>query len=35
MDSATCRSVTDIIVDCLFSLWHDPCFLMQDMVKRD
>jgi len=35
VDSATCQSVTHFIIDCLFSLWHDPSVLIQDMVERD
>jgi hypothetical protein len=35
VESATCLSVVDIIVNCLFSIWHNPSVFVQDVVERD
>jgi len=30
-----CLSIVDIIVNCLFSMWHNPSVSVQYVVERD
>jgi hypothetical protein len=30
-----CLSIVDIIVNCLFSMWHNPSVFVQYVVERD